>query len=148
MKIITTFICIMGFQYIALCQAVTPSAVTQNTMNSTCSVIYSENSELLVSSEQGPFKCREITIMNIPPSTQSVTPLNIEFGMTGSFTFKKDGGLEPHENVDVYIEDMLTGKVFDLKTSDSYTFNVTRRIPGRFVLHMDKMLDRYAVSLR
>jgi len=68
--------------------------------------------------------------------------------MTGTFTFKKDSELKVYENIDVYIEDMLTGKIFDLKTAESYTFNVNRRFPDRFVLHMDKMLVRYDVSLR
>jgi len=148
MKIITTFICIMGFQYIASCQTAAAPALTQNTTTITCSVIYSEGTEYLLHSQEGPIKSREIHISSIPPASYSVTPLKIEFGMTGTFTFKKDSELKVYENIDVYIEDMLTGKIFDLKTAESYTFNVNRRFPDRFVLHMDKMLVRYDVSLR
>ena len=146
MKIITTLIGIIGFQYIALCQA--PVAPQQSTNTTACSISYSENLETLVNEEYAAIKCREITITSLPPSTQSVTNVSIDFGMTGSFTFKKDVALEIYNDKDVYIEDMLTGRVFDLKTADSYTFNVNRRIPNRFVLHIDKMLMRYAVSSR
>jgi len=144
MKIITTLIGIMGFQYMALCQA--PAASTQMEKPLTCSISYSEKSETLVNEEFAAIKCREIVITSLPPESQSATNVTIDFGMTGSFTFKKDASLEIYNNNDVYLEDMLTGKVFDLKTSESYTFNVNRRIPNRFVLHIDKMLMRYAMS--
>lgn len=141
MKLITTLIYIMGFQYISLCQTTTTQ---QPAGPASCAMNYSEDSQALTIPE--PVKCREIVISALPPLTQSVTPLNVEFGMTGAFTFKKDASLDVQDDRDIYIEDMLTGKIFNLKTSDSYTFNVNRRVPDRFVLHVDKMIFKYAVS--
>ncbi len=142
MKFIATLLGIMGFQYIAFCQ-------TNGTSSpEVCSVGYSESVEALVNEDYAAIKCREITIISLPPTTQSVTNMTIDFGMTGTFTFKKDAALKILGDNDVYIEDMLTGKVFDLKTAESYSFNVNRRIPNRFILHMDKMLMRYSVSLK
>jgi len=144
MKLITTLLCLLGFQYIAMCQA----NATGTSNAEACMVGYSESVEALVNEDYAPVKSREITIVSLPPESQSATNVSIDFGMTGSFTFKKSATLEIYSDNDVYIEDMLTGKVFDLKTAESYTFNVNRRIPNRFVLHIDKMLTRYSVSLK
>lgn len=147
MKFITTFIAIIALHTTAFCQ---PAAASEEAETAPAtvinSIVYSEDSEALEYSMNAPVKSREITIASLPPATQTLTAINLEFGMTGSFTFKKDPALEVHDNLDVYIEDMLTGRVFDLKTSDSYSFSVNRKFPNRFVLHIDKMLLKYAMS--
>lgn len=143
MKIITTLICILGFQYISSGQTATTPPVPNA---AACSLVYSEDSKSLKHSEALPVKSRDLIIASLPPLTQSLTTITLDFGMTGAFTFKKEANLNLQDDRDIYIEDMLTGKIFDLKKSDSYTFNVTRRIPDRFVLHIDKMIFKYAVS--
>ena len=144
MKIITTLIGILGFQYISFCQTTVPA--DNNSSVGVCSINYSESLASLVYGESTKITCHEITISSLPPQTQSVTIVDVDFGRTGSFTFKKDKSLQVYEDNDVYIEDMLTGKVFDFKSSDTFSFNVNRRVPERFVLHIDKMLNRYSVS--
>jgi len=146
MKHISTLIAVIGIYSISFSQ---PSAEVEQTPDASvapsCSMLYSEDSSLLEFSGAMPVKCTEITFTALPPLTQSLTTINLEFGRTGSFTFKKDPDLKMHGDVDVYIEDMLTGKIFDLKTSESYSFNVNRRIPNRFVLHIDKMISKYTL---
>jgi hypothetical protein len=139
MKTLTTLIGIVAFQCMAFSQSTTITAVPAS---GGCSITYFEHSQTLMSGDSSRIKCREITITSLPPSTQALTTINIEFGMVGSFTFKKGSDLNLPETRDVYIEDMLTGKIFDLKTTDSYTFNVNRKVPDRFVLHIDKLLSR------
>lgn len=143
-KIITTLTAAIGLQYAATCQSLV--LPVQNAAEEACMITYSENSKTLVSNQSAPVKFRELTILSLPPATQSLTPLEIDFGLTGTFTFKKSDILEMYDDRDVYIEDMLTGKIFNLKTADTYSFSVNRRVPGRFVLHIDNMLLRYAIS--
>jgi hypothetical protein len=147
MKTFTTIIALICLQLSAFCQSAISDATTENTA-ACATLVYSETNKELMTADASPLKCREVTISNLPPVTHSATVLNIDFGMTGSFTFIKNETMQIYEDRDVYIEDMLTGKVFDLKTSTSYTFSVNRRIPNRFVLHIDNMLTRYDISSR
>ena len=144
MKIITTLIGIMGFQYISLCQPAASAA--QQTATTVCTVDYSDESEALQPLEAAPVKSREIMIVGLPPFTHASIPVNLEFGMTGAFTFKKDPSLDVNSSFDLYIEDMLTGQIFNLKTNNSYSFKVSHKVPGRFVLHIDNLLNRYAAK--
>jgi hypothetical protein len=145
MKTIATLIFILVCQHIALCQAALPVSPQ---FECACAIGYSEKLEAIVSSDSIPrIKCRDIMITSLPPSTQNLTSFYIEFGRVGSFTFKKDSSLEVPEDSEVFIEDNLTGKIFNLKTSDAYTFNVNRRVPNRFILHvLDKPNLGTAVS--
>lgn len=144
MKNIITIIGIIGFQYMAISQS--DSTLITSANNSNCFVEYSEELKEFIPQHASKITCREITITNLPPQTNSVSVFNIDFSMTGSYTFKIDSTLEIYPDKDVYVEDMLTGQVFDLKTSSSYSFKVNRPIPDRFVLHIDNMLARYFVS--
>ncbi|WP_317899906.1 hypothetical protein [Aurantibacillus circumpalustris] len=144
MKIISILIGIIGFQYMSFSQNIV--TIDNNSLVTNCSVNYSEDLASLVYGGSSKITCREITISSIPPQTQSVAVVDIDFGATGTFTFIKDESLQLYNDKDVYIEDMLTGKLFDLKASSNYSFNVNRKVPERFILHIDKMLYRYSVS--
>jgi hypothetical protein len=137
MKYLISLICLLACQHISLAQA---SATTP------CALVFSESGGALVTNDSAPVSCREIRILSLPPATRSLTPVQIEFGMTGAFTFVKDPDLDTSAEGDIYIEDLLTGKVFDLRQGETYTFHVNRRIPERFVLHIDKMIFKYALS--
>jgi hypothetical protein len=79
----------------------------------------------------------EVLIKDLPPLTKKTTPVMIRF-TKGSYTFKTDPSLIlPHDSR-VYLEDLLTGKEFDLIPGTSYSFNVSRMIPDRFVLNIRK----------
>jgi hypothetical protein len=56
----------------------------------------------------------------------------------GSFTFKKHPSLALPEFYTVVIKDTVTGAQFDLKDSDSYSFEVKKVVPERFLLQMKK----------
>jgi hypothetical protein len=144
MKNIITIISIISLQYMSIGQ--NDSTLIKSANNSNCFVEYSEELKSFVPEQSSKISCREITIKNLPPQTNSVSVFSVDFGMTGSYTFKIDPTIEIYPDKDVYVEDMLTGQVFDLKTSSSYSFKVNRPIPDRFVLHIDNMLARYFVS--
>lgn len=144
MKTIAIFLILLGLNVSLSAQGIAEQ-MTNLTNTSECELQYSEDSEALEFSGAS-VKCREITISSLPPVTQVSAPINIEFGMTGTFTFKKGINLSEYETKDVYIEDMLTGRIFNLKNMDKYSFNVNRRVPNRFVLHIDNMLSKYALS--
>jgi hypothetical protein len=112
--------------------------------SSDCLIQYSEEIDIL-GLDGPPAKCDQIVIKSLPPVGLTSTPLAIEFGRTGIFTFKKDLDLSEYEGKDVYLEDQLTGKIFNLKDAEEYSFHVNRRVPNRFILHIDNMLIKYAL---
>ncbi|PBQ32905.1 hypothetical protein CNR22_14355 [Sphingobacteriaceae bacterium] len=115
-------------------------------VSNTCTLGYVEGSKTLKDITGFPARCEQIAIVELPPVNQTLTEITIDFATTGSYTFVKSADIKLYPDRDVYIEDMLTGKVFDLKKSESYTFNVNRRVAHRFMLHIDKDLNKYAVS--
>jgi hypothetical protein len=101
-----------------------------------CAAIYSEQEEGIV--YEDPNKTTtDIVIQSIPPAGGLGTPVKIVF-IKGTYTFYKGPGIEIPGDCHAYIEDQLTGQNFDLSTGLSYTFKVSRTIPDRFVLHVDK----------
>lgn len=152
MKKIATLICLFAFQCIALSQTLNTSATNGGSLNSanplSCSLVYSEDNEMMVFQDSLRARCREMSIVSLPPLTQSLTPLHIVFTAKGSYTFKKDEALELPEGKDVYLEDMLTGMTFDLRNSSAFSFSVNRHIPDRFILHIEKPNTRPLLSAR
>lgn len=147
MKKIITLICLIAFQCIAFSQSVNTSAAPVSAANPlSCSLTYSEDQESLVFQDSSRARCREMSIVSLPPITQSLTPLRIVFTAKGSYTFKKDEALELPEGKDVYLEDMLTGMTFDLRNSSVFSFSVNRHIPERFILHIEKPNTRPSLS--
>ena len=115
-------------------------------VSNTCTLGYIEGSKTMKDITGFPARCEKIAIVDLPPANQALTEITVDFATTGSYTFVKSPEVKLYPDRDVYIEDMLTGKVFDLKNSESYTFNVNRRVAHRFILHIDKDMHKYAVS--
>ena len=115
-------------------------------VSNTCTLGYIEGSKCMKDITGFPARCEKIAIVDLPPVNQALTEIAVDFATTGSYTFVKGADVKLYPDRDVYIEDMLTGKVFDLKNSESYTFNVNRRVAHRFMLHIDKDMHKYAVS--
>jgi hypothetical protein len=110
----------------------------------TCAMIYSEDIENMISQDASAFNCSEIVIQSLPPLSHTYTPLTIDFAVKGHYTFIKDASLEIPSDHRIYFEDNLTGQVFDLSTSNSFTFMVNRSIPKRFTLRVEKKPKLYA----
>lgn len=115
-------------------------------VSNTCTLGYVEDSKTLKDITGFPARCEQIAIVELPPINQVLTEITIDFAKAGSYTFVKSPDIKLYADRDVYIEDMLTGKVFNLKNSESYSFNVNRRMAHRFMLHIDKDLNKYFVS--
>ncbi|WP_317899907.1 hypothetical protein [Aurantibacillus circumpalustris] len=139
MKIIFTLVSIIGFQYLALSQAETANNISartkKQTQSSTFFILSDEykNAKInLVQTNQN----KVIVITNISQSTLPLNSVSIDFDATGLFIFKKLESLQIPENHEVFIEDKLTGKVFNLTNAQTYKFHVEQRVTNRFVMHV------------
>jgi hypothetical protein len=112
-----------------------PCTFISQTNSSPCVIAYSEDEEAVVYRDSS--HCSEIYISEIPPVEVAKAPLNLRFAK-GTYTFKKITGLMMYQGYDVFIEDALTGQVFDLNKSESFTFHVNRCIADRFVMYVKK----------
>jgi hypothetical protein len=92
---------------------------------------------------------KNIIITGIPNSVNRLTTVNIDFDTMGSFAFKKDAGLKIPGSSEVFIEDKLNGKIFNLKNTGAYQFNVDEKTENRFVLHiLDKSIPEDVASVK
>ncbi len=139
MKIVNIFICIISFQY--WCKAQDNAISIQQPLK----VRVKETKMNYVISLRDPDgvkptgktdECQEIVITGIPMSTQVITSLNIELAVLGYFSFKKHSSLEIPYDREVFIEDKLTGKIFNLKSPLPYTFHADQFMQNRFVIHV------------
>jgi hypothetical protein len=144
MKIITTLIYIIGLQYISFANAGAP--IIPQASGTKASVVFyvsSPASESLRAKYTSSMEAKDLVITAIPAVKKVLTSANIELDMLGTFTFKRDGALFIPDNQEVFIEDKVNGKIFNLRTFATYTFKVERYVPGRFVLHI---LDKSSVE--
>lgn len=140
MKIITTIISIIGMHYMASAQVAPrvshqplPSAAAKTAV---CFVISPSETKPSHVTPGTSDQYNVITITRLPSSEQVLTSVNIELGMMGFFTFKKDKSLNIPADREVFIEDKLSGKMFNIKACETYAFNVIQHIPNRFVMHV------------
>jgi hypothetical protein len=100
-------------------------------------LVYSEEEDAIIPKDAGQHS-NELVIESLPGMEELSIPLLFHQQPKGSYTIKKDPGLELPEFYNVIIEDTLTGNQFDLKYAESYSFSVNRFIPERFVLQISK----------
>ena len=153
MKIITTLIYIIGFQYISFSQTnaeIRAQRIGQiSTGKGIRFFISSKNQDISKVKLVPSAECRNIVITGIPASDAALISVNIELETKGSFVFKKDPALQIPENREVFIEDKLTGRVFNLKASEAYKFNVEKHVASRFVMHvLDKTNAEALLSMK
>lgn len=137
MRIITTLIYIIGLQYVSVANA--SATVTPHAPGARTSVVFyvsNPGPESLQAKYTPSSNSKDIVITAIPNVEKVLTSANIELDMLGTFTFKRDAGLSIPTDKEVFVEDKVNGKVFNLRTFATYTFKVERYIPGRFVLHI------------
>lgn len=107
-----------------------------------CVLVYSEDEEALVYKDSTLQYHNEILIGSLPGDAGDPIPVYLNPYVKGQYTFKKHPSLQLPEYYTVVIKDKLTGEAFDLKISDSYTFNVNKVTPDRFVLCIDKKRNK------
>jgi len=150
MKIITTLISIIGFQYMVSAQTAHVSRQPLKAGVSQTKIGYilsSEGSEVVKGKFTPSDQTKNIVITRLPAVTLALTSVNIDLNMLGSFTFQGAPSLMIPNNCEVFIEDKLTGKMFNLKTPEAYTFNVVQHIENRFIMHiLDKTSPGTLVS--
>lgn len=119
--------------FIGMAQAITFAQSRAAAGLKNCAMIYSQDDDALVSKENGQHG-EEIIIESLPYFQKLTIPVYINENLKGSYTFKKHPSLLLPEFYSVVIKDTFTGENFDLKSSDSYTFQVNNDEPERFVL--------------
>lgn len=100
-------------------------------------MVYSEAEEAIVYKTANN-NSKEILIESLPGYGSDDIPVEVNQDEKGSFTLKKHPSLLLPEFYTVVIKDTVTGEQFDLKDSDSYSFEVKKVVPERFLLQMKK----------
>jgi hypothetical protein len=150
MKKIFTLILLTACQYTIFGQVApvsTPKPLTGVQQNVKSCFVISNNTSALSLNDEASNKAREIIITRLPRLSASLTTVIIDIKIPGFFSFKKDKWLEIPYTCSVFIEDKLTGKMFNLESAGLYTFQVSQIVPNRFVMHiLDKSKQELAVS--
>lgn len=139
MKIILTVISLIAFQCAALSQTNTVNAKSVTTGKSNqikTFYVFSDESDNTNTNFTPTAQNKNILITTIPNSTLPLNTLPIVLDVTGVITFKKHESLKIPSNHEVFIEDKLTGKVFNLTNAQTYKFYVEQHVPNRFVMHV------------
>lgn len=114
-----------------------PSA-KNSTTNKPCTLVFSEDEQALVYRNES-IHGQDIFIESLPEYGEEAIPVEIAQNEKGSYTFKKHPSLNIPEFYSVVITDKVTGARFDLKAADSYTFDINKATPERFMLSMSKI---------
>lgn len=144
MKIITTLIALIAFQFAASAQV--NATASQKRANKTHFFVTTKNHDYLKAKFTPSNECRSVVITDLPVSGDALTTVSIEIKETGAFTFKKDASLNIPFNKEVFIEDKLSGKMFNLKVEQTHTFTIDELIPNRFVMHILEKLDSESMA--
>ncbi|WP_317898507.1 hypothetical protein [Aurantibacillus circumpalustris] len=132
------FFTLFAIAFLASTMAVSAQQTPKTANQNKTVLVYSEEYEALVYKSSPNNSDSEIMIESLPGYGNEPIPVEINQNKKGSYTFTKHPSLMLPEYYSVVIMDSLTGKTFDLKTTDSYTFDVSKDIPERFVLQMAK----------
>jgi len=138
MKIIITLITIAGLQFMASSQ--TSSRAIRQPLKAGASHMKIG----YVTSAEEPAKAKvmsmatnkEIIITRLPSLKVALTSVGISLEALGAISFKKSESLDIPHNCEVFIEDKLTHKLFNLKSSELCVFNVEEYVADRFVMHV------------
>ena len=99
-------------------------------------MVYSEDEDAFVYKSEDHMLGQEILIETLPVYGKALVPMIVHPEVNGTLTFKKHPALMVPEYYTITIEDKLTGAVYDLKSDETYTFEVKKHVPERFVLQM------------
>ena len=99
-------------------------------------MVYSEDEDALVYKSEDHMLGQEILIETLPVYGKASVPMIVHPEVNGKLTFKKHPALIVPEYYTITIEDKLTGAVYDLKSDETYAFDVKKHVPERFILQM------------
>lgn len=102
-------------------------------------LFYSQEEDALIIKGTGYVHSELIVIESLPYSEKLTIPVYVDQHIKGTYSFTKHPALQLPEYYTVIITDNLTGKTFDLINEESYTFQVDKDEPERFVLQIDKI---------
>jgi hypothetical protein len=136
MKTIITILLIIFCQGFMFSQAIVNQV---SKTNASCTLNYSDEKWIVTHKDPAPHVCKEILIKSVPPVSKAYTPIDMTMSVKGFYTFKKDPSLAISEDYTVVIEDLLTGKYFNMNTKEGYTYSINRgTAEKRFVLEISK----------
>jgi hypothetical protein len=117
-------------------EAIKPATLSSSNPDTT-KLIFSDTENALVPEVENDPTCRKFSIKNLGSLPDGSFPVKLVL-VFGAYTLSKDADLEIPSGTEVKIEDMLTGQLFDLNASETYSFKVNRTIVERFVIHIDR----------
>ncbi|MES2681119.1 MAG: hypothetical protein V4635_14595 [Bacteroidota bacterium] len=138
MKTISTIFLIILTQSVAFSQG-TVNPDSNSGIDSRCTLNYSNEKWIITHKDPSPHVCTDMVIKSIPPASKAYTPIDLTNTIKGIYTFKKDSSLTISDEYNVVIEDLLTGKYFNMNTEQGYTYSVNRASgEKRFVVEISK----------
>jgi hypothetical protein len=139
MKTIITLISILALQYLSSAQT-TPFAPEKSEPSENAVVksfyVSSSDCKQTKSGFSKPDQSKTIIISNIPTLSSVLNSVNIDLNDTGTYTFKQAPSLIIPNNQAVFIEDKVSGLLFNIQSAQSYIFEVEQNVPNRFVMHV------------
>lgn len=142
MKTISTLLCALFLHTMSWSQV---NLNQPGLKTSACEVVYSANATGMVYSNQSAGTCTDLKITSLPNMEDGRVPVRLAF-TKGTYTLQKGEGLLIPDNIQVEVEDLLTGQIFDLKDGNPYTFNVNRNMGDRFMIYFKKQDPRLTAS--
>ncbi len=108
-----------------------------------CYIGFSADAGGITHEDQTPHKCKELLIYSLPAVSVSAFDIQVNFDNKGIYAFKRDSKLIVPVDECVFIEDVFTGKFFDLKSTQSYTFAINHNTrETRFLMHVNKPISK------
>lgn len=111
-------------------------------------MVYSEEEEAIIYKNETGANSKDILIESLPGYGREDIPVEVNQDEKGNFTFKKAPSLLIPEFYTVVIKDTLTGEQFDLKRADSYSFEVKKVVPERFLLQVKKAKSNQLTAMK
>lgn len=88
-----------------------------------------------------------LIIETLPALSDPKAELSLELTAKGIYTFRKAESLVIPENYSLIIEDLATGNVFDLSSSERHAFSVNRAMIKSFLVRLVKINPATELSL-
>lgn len=108
-----------------------------------CYIGFSADAGAITHEDQTPHKCKTLLIYSLPPVSVNPIDIQVNFDIRGIYNFKRDSNLLIPADQCVFIEDLFTGKFFDLKSTQSFSFTINHATrETRFLLHVNKPVSK------
>lgn len=113
-----------------------------------CTLSYSNSQWTIAHSYSTHRQCSGLLIASLPSLSQASTPMDLFITVMGSYTLKKDPALQLPPDYSVVVEDLLTGRYYNLNSTEPYVFRMNMGFSQtRFLLEISKDAPKLAVGL-